>query len=235
MNKLINLNNKQKTLNLSGFEVEKAAVYADNYKNRKLGRVGRPYDKSEVRKEDKEKDTKLSKTEKRVDVSKISDKKLISITRRSEIVKTASNDQINSFIDSMGFNIDKSKPLRDKKHKLVKEIIDYAELEGSNKEIGESIDEILTEGMEGGFESELAYNNKLDKIVSNIEIFDNIKEKTVDRFIDSYEYNIDKKLPLEDKKRKIVDTIIKTSKIEGTNKEVSTKLQEILEEGFSEL
>ena len=50
MNKLINLNNKQKTLNLSGFEVEKAAVYADNYKNRKLGRVGRPYDKSEVRK-----------------------------------------------------------------------------------------------------------------------------------------------------------------------------------------
>lgn len=197
MNKLINLNNKQKTLNFSGFEVEKAAVYADNYKNRKLGRVGRPYDKSEVRKEDKEKDTKLSKTEKRVDVSKISDEKLISITRRSEIVKTASNDQINSFIDSMGFDIDKSKPLRDKKHKLVKEIIDYAELEGSNKEIGESIDEILTEGMEGGFEEKEVYSGRIEKRIKEYtEKYNDFSEK-VKPYIDK---DIKNKLSNEEKK-----------------------------------
>ena len=232
MSNFTSFNNK-KSLNLSGFEIEKAAVYKDNYKNRKLGRVGRPYDKSEVRKEDKKDDTKLTKSEKRVDVSKISDKRLLSIARRSEIVKTASNDRVYFFIDNMGLDIDKSKSLRDKKQDLVRSIIDYAELEGSNKEIGESIDEILENDYD--FEPKLAHKDKLDKIISGIDIFENIKEKTIDKFIDSYEYKIDKKLSLEDKKREIVDTIIKTSKLEGNNKELSSKLQEILQEGFEEL
>ena len=232
MSNFTSFNNK-KSLNLSGFEIEKAAVYKDNYKNRKLGRVGRPYDKSEVRKEDKKDDTKLTKSEKRVDVSKISDKRLLSISRRSEIVKTATNDRVDFFIDNMGLDIDKSKSLRDKKQDLVRSIIDYAELEGSNKEIGESIDEILENDYD--FEPKLAHKDKLDKIISGIDIFENIKEKTIDKFIDSYEYKIDKKLSLEDKKREIVDTIIKTSKLEGNNKELSSKLQEILQEGFEEL
>ena len=85
------------------------------------------------------------------------------------------------------------------------------------------------------FEPKLAHKDKLDKIISGIDIFENIKEKTIDKFIDSYEYKIDKKLSLEDKKREIVDTIIKTSKLEGNNKELSSKLQEILQEGFEEL
>lgn len=274
-----------KKLNFLGFqELNKAAVYEDNYKNRKLGRVGRPYDKSEVRKGDKEeykkelksflnkkeKDfksklgadglamiednpeawekiqknwvkefkeskkgkNKLSKTEKRVDVSKVEDEKFISISKKSEIIRTATNEQIDSFIDKMGFDIDKSKPLSDKKHKLVREIMDYAELEGSNKEIGESIDEILEDN---DFEPELAHKDKLDKIISNIDIFANIKEKTLNKFIRQNRYKIDKDLSLDDKKRKVIDTIIKVSDLKGTNKELSEQLSEILEEGFEDM
>lgn len=274
-----------KKLNFLGFqELNKAAVYEDNYKNRKLGRVGRPYDKSEVRKGDKEeykkelksflnkkeKDfksklgadglamiednpeawekiqknwvkefkeskkgkNKLSKTEKRVDVSKVEDEKFISISKKSEIIRTATNEQIDSFIDRMGFDIDKSKPLSDKKHKLVREIMDYAELEGSNKEIGESIDEILEDN---DFEPELAHKDKLDKIISNIDIFANIKEKTLNKFIRQNRYKIDKDLSLDDKKRKVIDTIIKVSDLKGTNKELSEQLSEILEEGFEDM
>ena len=274
-----------KKLNFLGFqELNKAAVYEDNYKNRKLGRVGRPYDKSEVRKGDKEeykkelksflnkkeKDfksklgadglamiednpeawekiqknwvkefkeskkgkNKLPKTEKRVDVSKVEDEKFISISKKSEIIRTATNEQIDSFIDKMGFDIDKSKPLSDKKHKLVREIMDYAELEGSNKEIGESIDEILEDN---DFEPELAHKDKLDKIISNIDIFANIKEKTLNKFIRQNRYKIDKDLSLDDKKRKVIDTIIKVSDLKGTNKELSEQLSEILEEGFEDM
>lgn len=274
-----------KKLNFLGFqELNKAAVYEDNYKNRKLGRVGRPYDKSEVRKGDKEeykkelksflnkkeKDfksklgadglamiednpeawekiqknwvkefkeskkgkNKLPKTEKRVDVSKVEDEKFISISKKSEIIRTATNEQIDSFIDRMGFDIDKSKPLSDKKHKLVREIMDYAELEGSNKEIGESIDEILEDN---DFEPELAHKDKLDKIISNIDIFANIKEKTLNKFIRQNRYKIDKDLSLDDKKRKVIDTIIKVSDLKGTNKELSEQLSEILEEGFEDM
>ena len=221
-----------KKLNFLGFqELNKAAVYEDNYKNRKLGRVGRPYDKSEVRKGDKEeykkelksflnkkeKDfksklgadglamiednpeawekiqknwvkefkeskkgkNKLSKTEKRVDVSKVEDEKFISISKKSEIIRTATNEQIDSFIDKMGFDIDKSKPLSDKKHKLVREIMDYAELEGSHKEIGESIDEILEEGMEGGFEGKEVNN---EKIKNKINKYSELHNKFVEKF-----------------------------------------------------
>lgn len=274
-----------KKLNFLGFqELNKAAVYEDNYKNRKLGRVGRPYDKSEVRKGDKEeykkelksflnkkeKDfksklgadelamiednpeawekiqknwvkefkeskkgkNKLPKTEKRVDVSKVEDEKFISVSKKSEIIRTATNEQIDSFIDRMGFDIDKSKPLSDKKHKLVREIMDYAELEGSNKEIGESIDEILEDN---DFEPELAHKDKLDKIISNIDIFANIKEKTLNKFIRQNRYKIDKDLSLDDKKRKVIDTIIKVSDLKGTNKELSEQLSEILEEGFEDM
>ena len=274
-----------KKLNFLGFqELNKAAVYEDNYKNRKLGRVGRPYDKSEVRKGDKEeykkelksflnkkeKDfksklgadglamiednpeawekiqknwvkefkeskkgkNKLPKTEKRVDVSKVEDEKFISVSKKSEIIRTATNEQIDSFIDKMGFDIDKSKPLSDKKHKLVREIMDYAELEGSNKEIGESIDEILEDN---DFEPELAHKDKLDKIISNIDIFANIKEKTLNKFIRQNRYKIDKDLSLDDKKRKVIDTIIKVSDLKGTNKELSEQLSEILEEGFEDM
>ena len=276
---------KDKKLNFLGFqELNKAAVYEDNYKNRKLGRVGRPYDKSEVRKGDKEeykkelksflnkkeKDfksklgadglamiednpeawekiqknwvkefkeskkgkNKLPKTEKRVDVSKVEDEKFISVSKKSEIIRTATNEQIDSFIDRMGFDIDKSKPLSDKKHKLVREIMDYAELEGSNKEIGESIDEILEDN---DFEPELAHKDKLDKIISNIDIFANIKEKTLNKFIRQNRYKIDKDLSLDDKKRKVIDTIIKVSDLKGTNKELSEQLSEILEEGFEDM
>ena len=274
-----------KKLNFLGFqELNKAAVYEDNYKNRKLGRVGRPYDKSEVRKGDKEeykkelksflnkkeKDfksklgadglamiednpeawekiqknwvkefkeskkgkNKLPKTEKRVDVSKVEDEKFISVSKKSEIIRTATNEQRDSFIDIMGFYIDKSKPLSDKKHKLVREIMDYAELEGSNKEIGESIDEILEDN---DFEPELAHKDKLDKIISNIDIFANIKEKTLNKFIRQNRYKIDKDLSLDDKKRKVIDTIIKVSDLKGTNKELSEQLSEILEEGFEDM
>ena len=274
-----------KKLNFLGFqELNKAAVYEDNYKNRKLGRVGRPYDKSEVRKGDKEeykkelksfldkkeKDfksklgadglamiednpeawekiqknwvkefkeskkgkNKLPKTEKRVDVSKVEDEKFISVSKKSEIIRTSTNEQIDSFIDRMGFDIDKSKPLSDKKHKLVREIMDYAELEGSNKEIGESIDEILEDN---DFEPELAHKDKLDKIISNIDIFANIKEKTLNKFIRQNRYKIDKDLSLDDKKRKVIDTIIKVSDLKGTNKELSEQLSEILEEGFEDM
>ena len=218
----------KKQLNLTGFsEIEKGGVYLDTYQNRKLGRVGMPYKKStDVRKNSED------KKEKKVDVSKMSDSKVISIIRRSEIVKTSTNKQIDSFIDKMGLDIDKSKPLKEKKQDFVKSIIDYAELEGSNKEIGESIDEILESD---DFEPELANRDKLDKIISNIDIFTDIKEKTVDKFIDSYEYKIDKKLPLEDKKREIVNTIIKTSDLKGTNKELSSQVSEILQEGFENI
>ena len=64
--------------------------------------------------------------------------------------------------------------------------MDYAELEGSNKEIGESIDEILEDN---DFEPELAHKDKLDKIISNIDIFANIKEKTLNKFIRQIDIN----------------------------------------------
>ena len=141
--------------------------------------------------------------------------------------------EIDSFIDKMGLDIDKSKTLAEKKCKLVKEIIDYAELEGTNKEIGSSIDEILEDS--DGFEPELAHKDKLDKIISDIDIFKDIKESTLDKFIKNNDYKINLKSSIEDKKRGIIDTIIETSELKGTNKEVSEQLQEILEEGFSEL
>lgn len=211
------INNKKKILNLGFLE---KGFYKDNYSNRKLGRVGMPYKTS-------------NKEEKRVDISKLKNPKLISISKKSEIIKTATNSQIDSFIDKMGLDIDKSKTLAEKKCQLVKEIIDYAELEGTNKEIGSSIDEILEDS--DGFEPELAHKDKLDKIISDIDIFKDIKESTLDKFIKNNDYKINLKSSIEDKKRGIIDTIIETSELKGTNKEVSEQLQEILEEGFSEL
>lgn len=217
------INNKKKILNLGFLE---KGFYKDNYSNRKLGRVGMPYKTSD------KKETS-NKEEKRVDTSKIKNSKLLSISKKSEIIKTATNSQIDSFIDKMGLDIDKSKTLAEKKCKLVKEIIDYAELEGTNKEIGSSIDEILEDS--DGFEPELAHKDKLNKIISDIDIFKDIKESILNKFIKDNDYKIDLKSSIEDKKRGIVDTIIKTSELKGTNKEVSEQLQEILEEGFSEL
>ena len=216
------INNKKKILNLGFLE---KGFYKDNYSNRKLGRVGMPYKTSNKKENNKE--------EKRVDISKLKNPKLISISKKSEIIKTATNSQIDSFIDKMGLDIDKSKTLAEKKCQLVKEIIDYAELEGTNKEIGSSIDEILEDS--DGFEPELAHKDKLNKIISDIDIFKDIKEFILNKFIKDNDYKIDLKSSIEDKKRGIVDTIIKTSELKGTNKEVSEQLQEILEEGFSEL
>ena len=48
-------------------------------------------------KESKKGKNKLPKTEKRVDVSKVEDEKFISVSKKSEIIRTATNEQIDSF------------------------------------------------------------------------------------------------------------------------------------------
>ena len=60
-------------------------------------------------------------------------------------------------------------------------------------------------------------------------------QKTLNKFIRQNRYKIDKDLSLDDKKRKVIDTIIKVSDLKGTNKELSEQLSEILEEGFEDM
>lgn len=138
------------TINLSGFKnlrndnetvevkpVEKAAVYVDNAANRKLGRVGQPYKKSETKKENKGEEG----------TPEIKNTKLNRVLANSKVLGKAEGARLDAIIDYAEFDISKDASDKVKRQEIAKRYIKSAELSGGTKQMANDLDEICEEAL----------------------------------------------------------------------------------------
>lgn len=208
--------------------ISKAAtegVYIDSPLNRKLGRVGMSYKKYSERIKNAEESVNTHKSVKEITFQN-------SVVRKSEILKTATESQIDSFIDKMGYKIDKSKSLKDKKRALVKSISNYAELKGTSSQVANDIDEILEEGMEGGFEEKEVQK---DKVLESTKTLKGLSSKQVDTIIKYAGFKINSNLDVDIKKKELINKYKESAELKGSNKEIAEQIDELIEDSMLDM
>lgn len=220
------LNIKRNGLNFSSFlkarevdetslqEVEKAAVYVDNATNRKLGRVGQPYKKSEKVNKEKNEDFKIG-----------------NILSKSEVLGKATGDRLNAIIDYAELEISKDASDEEKRKSIANAYIKSAKLTGSPAEVADSLDELV----EDALSDYVPKKENISNILSKSETLGKAKGKRLDAIIKYAEIEVPKDASDEEKRNLIAKSYIKSAELEGSEEEIANSLDELVEDALSDI
>lgn len=217
-------NLRKKGLNLSGFvninnvhEVEKGGVYIDSPLNRKLGRVGQPYKKS-----DKQEEKIPSKIPGSTDeITKMSAKGLRNAILGVNNIATNIKDNGDHFkvdFDSNDFNT------HGEMSPKITQIKRFLEGMGASVVVGRNSLKVFKNDKK----------SSTSTILSKSTTLKNAKGDRLNAIIDYAGFDISKDASDAEKRNKIAEKYIKSAQLEGSTEEIANQLDEIIEDALSD-
>lgn len=217
-------NLRKKGLNLSGFvninnvhEVEKGGVYIDSPLNRKLGRVGQPYKKS-----DKQEEKIPSKIPGSTDeITKMSAKGLRNAILGVNNIATDIKDNGDHFkvdFDSNDFNT------HGEMSPKITQIKRFLEGMGASVVVGKNSLKVFKNDKK----------SSTSTILSKSTTLKNAKGDRLNAIIDYAGFDISKDASDAEKRNKIAEKYIKSAQLEGSTEEIANQLDEIIEDALSD-
>lgn len=216
---------RKKGLNLSGFvninnvhEVEKGGVYIDSPLNRKLGRVGQPYKKS-----DKQEEKIPSKIPGSTDeITKMSAKGLRNAILGVNNIATNIKDNGDHFkvdFDSNDFNT------HGEMSPKITQIKKFLEGMGAGVVVGKNSLKVFKNDKK----------SSTSTILSKSTTLKNAKGDRLNAIIDYAGFDISKDASDEEKRNKIAEKYMESAELEGSTEEIANQLDEIIEDALSDI
>lgn len=216
---------RKKGLNLSGFvninnvhEIEKGGVYVDSPLNRKLGRVGQPYKKS-----DKQEEKIPSKIPGSTDeITKMSAKGLRNAILGVNNIATNIKDNGDHFkvdFDSNNFNT------HGEMSPKITQIKKFLEGMGASVVVGKNSLKVFKNDKKSSTSS----------ILSNSTTLKNAKGDRLNAIIDYAGFDISKDASDEEKRNKITEKYIQSAELKGSSEEIADQLDELIEDALSDV
>lgn len=221
---------RKKGLNLSGFvninnvhEIEKGGVYIDSPLNRKLGRVGQPYKKS-----DKQEEKIPSKIPGSTDeITKMSAKGLRNAILGVNNIATNVKDNGDHFkvdFDSNDFNT------HGEMSPKITQIKRFLEGMGASVVVGRNSLKVFKNKKDNGE----GRGNGLKGIIGASTILKDAKGDRLNAIINYAGFDIPKDASDTEKRNKIAEKYIKSAQLEGSTEEIANQLDEIIEDALSD-